>query len=378
MKPTSFAFARRVVQTVTAVAVVGMGSAFAATPKEVPVGVILPMTGDAATFGQESLNGLKLAMDKIGKEAPKLNLIVEDTQGTPKGSAAAINKLITTSKVPVVIGEVKSTDTIAASAAAQEAKIPLMTHASTNDTITVGKDFISRICFVDSFQGEVMARFALNDLKAKTAIILVDSDSDYSRGLRDSFNAAFSKSGKVINEISYSAKDTDFTAQLSKVRKEKPDVVFIPGYYGNVGAILRQASELKITAKMLGTDGWDSPDLFKIAGKAAAGHYVSSHFAPDDTDPKVQAFVKEYKAKFNATPGAMAALGYDAGYFIHDAIKKAGSAEPAKIQAAISSTKDFQGVTGNITLDKNRNAVKPAVILKTTDSEFKFHARVNP
>lgn len=363
--------------SLSAIAVVS-SSAFAVDAvKEVKVGVILPMTGDAATFGQESLNGLKLSLEKL-KAAPKLELIVEDTQGTPKGSAAAINKLITTNKVPVVIGEVKSSDTLAASAAAQEAKIPLLTHASTNDTITQNKNFVSRICFVDSFQGEVMARFALENLKAKTAIIIVDSDSDYSRGLRDSFKAAFSKGGKVLSEVSYSSKDTDFTAQLSRVRKDKPDVVFVPGYYSNVGAILRQASELKITAKMLGADGWDSPDLFKIAGKASAGHYISSHFAPDDKDPKVQAFVKEYQAKYKVLPGAMAALGYDAGMFVHAAILKAGSADPAKIQQAISATKNFSGITGTISLDSNRNAVKPAVILETTETGFKFHSRVNP
>lgn len=369
---------RLFLKALSCVAVLGLSSAAFAADKAVQVGVILPMTGDAATFGEESLNGLKLAVEKLGKDAPKIELIVEDTQGTPKGSAAAINKLITTNKVQVVIGEVKSTDTIAASAAAEEAKVPLLTHASTNDSITLGKKFVSRICFVDSFQGQVMARFALDTLHAKTAIILVDSDQDYSRGLRDSFKAAFEKSAKILAEVSYSTKDTDYTAQLSKVRKLKPDVVFIPGYYSNVGAILRQAKELHITAKMLGADGWDSPDLFKIAGKASPGHYISSHFAPDDTDPKVQAFVKEYKAKYKVLPGAMAALGYDAGMFIHSALKKAGSSDPVKIQEAISATKNFPGITGNITLDGNRNAVKPAVILETTMTGYKFKARVNP
>ena len=364
---------------VSVAALLGSAKGFAVDPvKAAKVGVILPMTGDAATFGQESMNGLKLAMDKLGQTAPVLDIVLEDTQGTPKGSAEAINKLITTNKVQVVIGEVKSSDTLAASAAAEDKKIPLLTHASTNDTITKGKNFVSRICFIDSFQGEVMARFASGTLKAKTAMIIVDSDSDYSRGLQESFRKAFSKSGKIVAEVAYSAKDTDFTAQLTKVRKEKPDVVFVPGYYGNVGAILRQAKELKITAKMLGADGWDSPDLFKVAGKdAAPGHYISSHFAPDDTDPKVQAFVKEYKAKFNVLPGAMAALGYDAGMFIHSAIKKANSTESAKIQEAISGTKGFDGITGKISLDANRNAVKSAVILETTDAGFKFHSRVN-
>ena len=348
---------------------------------EVKVGVILPLTGDKATFGQESLNGLKLALDKAGKDAPQLKIQVEDTQGTPAGSAAAVNKLISTDRVAVIIGEVASSNTIAASTAAQSAKIPLVTHASTNDSITLGKDFISRICFVDSFQGAVMAKFALNNLKAKTAAILVDSDSDYSRGLRDSFKQTFVAAGGVIKDelvISYSQKDRDFKTQLMKVRKATPDVVFIPGYYTQVGAILRQAKELKLNTKFLGTDGWDSPDLFKIAGAAAAGHYVSSHFASDDTDPRVQEFVREYKVRNKENPGAMAALGYDAGFFMRAAIKKAGSSGPSKIRDAIASMKNFDGITGTITIDKNRNAVKPAVIVTTTEKEFKFLTRVNP
>lgn len=358
------------------------GVSIAAAPvKEVKVGVILPLTGATATFGQESLNGLKLALEKSAKEGPQLKMQVEDTQGTPAGAAAAVNKLISTDKVAVIIGEVASSNTIAASTAAQSAQIPLMTHASTNDAITIGKDFISRICFVDSFQGAVMAKFAVTELKAKTAAVLVDSDSDYSRGLRDAFVATFKEAGGKIADklvISYSQKDRDFKTQLMKVRRAKPDVVFVPGYYTQVGAILRQAKELKLKSKFLGTDGWDSPDLFKIAGDAAAGHYVSSHFAADDTDPRVKQFVQEYKARNKENPGAMAALGYDAGFFMKEAVKKAGSNNPLKIRDAISAMKDFDGITGKITLDKNRNAVKPAVIVQTTDKEFKFFSRVNP
>jgi len=376
---------RRVVLAALSVGLCSLGLGVStlshAAVTEVKVGVILPLTGDKATFGQESLNGLKLALDKAGKDSPQLKMQVEDTQGTPAGSAAAVNKLIASDKVAVIIGEVASSNTIAASAAAQSAKIPLVTHASTNDTITMGKEFISRICFVDSFQGAVMAKFAVSNLKAKTAAILVDSDSDYSRGLRDSFKQAFATAGGSIKDelvISYSQKDRDFKTQLMKIRKAAPDVVFIPGYYTQVGAILRQAKELKLNTKFLGTDGWDSPDLFKIAGAAAAGHFVSSHFASDDTDPRVQEFVREYKTRNKENPGAMAALGYDAGFFMRAAIKKAGSNDPKKIRDAIASMKNFDGITGTITLDQNRNAVKPAVIVTTTEKEFKFLTRVYP
>lgn len=343
------------------------------------VGVILPLTGQLATFGQESLNGLNLALEQTKGAGANVDLIVEDTRSTVTDSASAINKLITSDKVSVVIGEVASSNTIAATSAAQSNKVPLMTHASTNDTITQGKEYVSRICFVDSFQGQVMAKFATDDLKAKTAAILLDSDSDYSRGLRTSFMEAFEKmGGKVVVDVSYSQKDTDFKAQLMKVRKEKPDVVFVPGYYTQVGAILRQSKELKIKAPYLGTDGWDSPAFFEIAGDAAEGHYLSNHFAPDDSDAAVQKFVNEYKSKYNAVPGAMAALAYDAGYFIRDAIKRAKSTKPEDIKDAINTTKGFTGLTGEITLDANRNAVKSAVILKTGKSGNSFFKRVNP
>ena len=377
----SNALSRRKVAALS-LAFLGLSASFAlpawAVVQSAKVGVILPLTGQTANFGQDSLNGLKLALES-NTTGPKLEIVVEDTLGTPAGSASAVNKLISSDKVNVIIGEVSSSNTIAASSPAQTNKIPLITHASTNDTITKGKDFVSRICFIDSFQGQVMAKFANTELKAKTAVILVDSDSDYSRGLRDSFRAAFTATGgKIIDEISYSQKDTDFKSQLMKVRKAKPDVVFLPGYYTQVGSILRQSAELKITSKYLGTDGWSGEDLFKIAGKAAAGHYVSNHFVADDKDPKVQAFVKEYQTKYGKVPSDMAALGYDVANFVKNAVKVADSSDPSKIRDAINGTKNFEGITGRISLDANRNAVKSAVITRTTETGFLFHARVNP
>jgi branched-chain amino acid transport system substrate-binding protein len=342
------------------------------------VGVILPMTGQTASFGMESLNGMKLALEKDSAK-PSLNLVVEDSQGNNSASVNAANKLISTDKVNVILGEVTSSNTIAISQIAQNSKVPLLSPAATNDTVTVGKDFVSRICFVDSFQGEVMAKFAGNSLKAKTAVIFMDTDSDYSRGLKASFEKAFvAGGGKILNTLSYSQKDADFKTIILKARKEKPDVVFVPGYYTQVGAILRQSNELKLSVPFLGTDGWDSPELFKLAGKASAGHYVSSHFAADDKDPKVQAFVSDYKAKHKENPGAMAALGYDAALIMKDVLRRAGSTDALKIRDAIAATKDFSGVTGNISIDGNRNARKSAVILKTTETAAVFFERVSP
>lgn len=353
--------------------------AHAATPATVKVGVILPLTGPNADIGRQTLNGIEFALEKLGATAPKIELSVQDTLGKPEGAAQAMNKLVTSDKVSVVVGEIMSSNTIAASAIAQSSKIPLLSPGSTNDTITKGKDFVSRICFIDSFQGKVMAKFASGELKAKTAVMLVDSDADYSRGLAASFKQAFEAAGgKIIDEVSYSQKDTDYKGQLIKLRKQKPDVVFVPGYYSQVGVIFRQARELKIESKFLGGDGWDSPDLFKIAGKSASGHYMSNHFSHEDTDPRVQGFVASYKKKYGRDPNAFGALGYDAIMIVHAAVKAAGSADPAKIKDAINATKDFQGVTGQITLDADRNAVKSAVVLETTDSMYKFRTKVAP
>jgi branched-chain amino acid transport system substrate-binding protein len=361
-----------------AVATCGIFTHLKAAVDTAKIGVILPLTGQTASFGAESLNGMKLALEKDTAK-PTLNLIVEDSQGNNSASVNAANKLVSSDKVHAMLGEVTSSNTIAISQVAQNAKIPLLSPAATNDTITEGKDFVSRICFIDSFQGEVMAKFAVNTLKAKTAVIFMDTDSDYSRGLKASFEKTFtSNGGKILSTLSYSQKDSDFKTIILKARKEKPDVVFLPGYYTQVGSILKQSKELKLTSPFLGTDGWDSPELFKLAGKAAAGHYISSHFASDDKDPKVQEFVIAYKAKHKENPGAMAALGYDAALIMKDVLRRAGSTDAQKIKNAIASTKNFAGVTGNISIDEKRNARKSAIILKTTETAATFQERVNP
>lgn len=353
-----------------------------AAPKVIKVGAILPLTGQNSTFGSEGQNGLKLALEKIDKTKYKIELIVEDTRSTPQDAASAINKLINSDKVALVIGELTSSPTMAAAAAAQAAKVPLVSPAATNDNVTLNKDYISRLCFIDSFQGEVAAKFAFNDLKAKTAAIMTDAGQDYSRGLAASFEKAFTAiGGKIVANVSYTGKDSDFTTPLTKVRKA--EVIFVPGYFTQVGTILRQANELKIKAPFVGGDGWDSPKLFEIAGpKASAGHYISNHFAPDDKDPTIQEFVSVYSKNFGQKPGAMAALSYDAGLLLNHLLPQIKATDLVKMREefknAIANVKDFKGVTGNITLDKNRNAKKPAVIVKSTTNGWEYFARVNP
>jgi branched-chain amino acid transport system substrate-binding protein len=293
-----------------------------------------------------------------------------------------VQKLISQDKVQAVLGEVASTNSLAAAPVAQEAKIPMITPSSTNPKVTQVGDYISRVCFIDPFQGSVMAKFASNTLKAKSAAILGDVNSDYSKGLTQFFEEEFSRlGGKVVSKEAYTQTDPDFKGQLTKIRDLKPDVLYVPGYYGQVGIIAKQARELGMNIPILGGDGWDSPELWKLGGDALKPAYISNHYSAENPAPEIQNFVKAYKAKFNVEPDSLAALAYDAAKVLADAIKRAGGAsDSAKLKDAINSTKDFAGVTGKITLDAERNAVKPAVVLELdpSASKFKFKETIAP
>ncbi|MGZ3790252.1 MAG: ABC transporter substrate-binding protein [Bacteriovorax sp.] len=353
-----------------------------ATYADVKVGVVLPISGPVATFGQENINGLRLGMEKIKKSSKqKITLFVEDDKSEAIEASFAIRKLLNVDKVSVVIGEVTSSNTLAMAPIAQENKIPLFSPAATNVKVTQVGNFISRACFTDDFQGVVMAKFAIDGLKKKKGLIVIDNSSDYSKGLASAFKAEYLKNGgKFVTdeELTYVQKDTDFQSLLRKIKRANPEVIFLPGYYQEVGLIIKQARSLGINAPFLGGDGWDSPKLFEIAGAAVKGNYISSHFAPDDKDPKVQAFVKDYERTYKAKPGAMAALGYDAIGILAEAINHSKSTKAEDINAAILATKNFPGVTGLITIDENRNSKKTAVVLETTPTGFIFKNKVNP
>lgn len=346
---------------------------------EVKVGAVLSLTGTLGSYGQDAKNAIDLALSEMGNSDPKLKIYTEDTMSTPAESAKAINKLIESDKVSVVIGEMTSSNTIAAASIAEKAKIPIISPSATNDSITFRKKYIFRACFVDSFQGTVMAVFARNNLKAKNAIILEDSDSDYSKGLSKSFIENFTKTGGVVLKVlRYSQKDTTYTAQLREVRKLKPDIVFIPGFHQQVGVLLREAKELEIHSKLLGADGWDTPELRQIAKGAEIGSYISNHYSISGDNKKLQNFVKAYKAKFGEEPSSFAALAYDSIYMIRQAVKEEKSNNPTKIAEGLEKIKNFDGVTGTITMDKNHNPVKPAVILEYIPNGYKYITSVKP
>ena len=356
-----------------------VGNAVAADFK---IGVVSPMTGATATFGQENVNGIKLAYEKLKKaKGTKFDLIIEDDKSEAIESTNATRKLISVDKVSIMIGAPTSSLALASAPIVQEAKIPFITPTATNAKVTQVGNFITRACFTDDFQGVVMAKFAVNTLKKTKGLTLIENTSDYSKGLAKAFGDEFTKlGGTMVNteELTYAAKDTDFQSLLRKVKRANPDFVFIPGYYVEVGLIIKQARALGINIPFLGGDGWDSPKLFEIAGEAVKGSYISNHFAPDDKSPVVQNFVKEYEKTYGTKPGSFAALGYDSLGIVADAMKRAKSLKPTDIRDALVATKNYQGITGTITFDENRNPKKSAVVLEATPSGYVFHSRVNP
>ncbi len=350
---------------------------------EIRIGEFGSMTGTEATFGISTHRGIQLVVDDLnsqgGINGKKIKLISLDNQGKPEEAMLAVQRLINQDRVHVILGEVASSRSLAAAPVAQRYRVPMISPSSTNPKVTEVGDFIFRVCFTDPFQGKVLAKFAKEDLKAKTAAILVDTKSDYSVGLAEFFKKTFVEDGgKVLLTQNYVGGDIDFKAQVTAIKAKNPDVVMVPGYYTEVGLILKQARELGVKSIFLGGDGWDSPKLFEIGGKALNGSYISNHYSVEDKDPRVQDFIKKYKAKFNEVPDGLAVMGYDAALVLADAIKRSKSLKGDDLKVAIAETKNFAAASGVISIDENRNAAKPAVVLKIEDGQYKFARRVDP
>ncbi|PMQ00913.1 MAG: ethanolamine utilization protein EutJ [Dictyoglomus sp. NZ13-RE01] len=349
----------------------------------IKVGAIFPITGPIATFGISSANGVKMAFDEVnakgGVLGQKIELILEDDQYKAEEVANAAKKLIERDKVIAIIGEVASSMSLVLAPICQAAKVIMITPTSTNPKVTLVGDYIFRACFIDDFQGTVMANYVYKNMNKKTAAMFVAVTSDYSKGLAQFFKESFTKlGGKIVAEEYYSEGDSDFRAQLTKIKAANPEFVYLPGYYSDIGPILLQARELGITVPFGGGDGWDSPKLVETAGKAAEGCVFSNHYSPESTDPKVKLFVKNYKERFKETPDALAALSYDAAMLLVDAIKRAQSTDPTKIRDALARTKIFTGVTGSMVFDKNRNPIKSAVIIEIKGGKQVYKATVKP
>jgi branched-chain amino acid transport system substrate-binding protein len=355
----------------------------AADENTILIGEVGSLTGAQATFGISTRNGIELAVNEVnaagGVKGKKLAVRVYDDQGKPEEAANAVTRLIAQDKVKVILGEVASTNSLAMAPKAQAAQVPMITPSSTNEKVTAVGDYIFRVCFIDPFQGLVMAKFAIENLKVKKAAVLRDQKSDYSIGLSEVFAAKFEEmGGKIVGTEAYSQGDTDFRAQLTAIKGTKPEAIFIPGYYTDVGVIARQARELGIKATLLGGDGWESEKLFEIGGSAIEGSYYANHYSVDDPSPTVQKFLTDYKKAYGAVPDSLAALGYDSAMVAIDAMKRAADLSGPALREALAATKGFPGVAGEITLDDKRNAVKPAVVLQVAEGKLKFVTSIKP
>ena len=350
---------------------------------EIVIGEYGSLTGGTATFGISTRNGIDIAIEEINKAGgvlgKQVRVIVEDDQGLPSEAQTVVTKLITKDKVVAVLGEVASSNSIAAAPVAQQNGIPMISPSSTNPKVTAMGDYIFRVCFLDPFQGLVMAKFAANTLKYTRVAVLRDIRQDYSVGLANAFIENFKKmGGTIVSDQSYSTGDTDFNAQLTSIKPTAPQGIFVPGYYTEVGLIARQAKRQGINVPLLGGDGWDSPKLTEIGGKDLDGAFFSNHYSVDDPSPEAKKFLEAYKARFNAVPDALGGLGYDSAMVLFDAMKRAGTTDGMKLRDALAQTKDFPGVTGKITLDADRNASKPAVVLEIKDGKFAYRETINP
>lgn len=358
-------------------------------PEKIKIGLLNEMTGGNATLGTSSTNGAKLAFKEINEQGgilgKQIELIIADNKSEPAEAANAMTKLIGDGAVAIT-GTFSSSNAISAATVAENSKIPYLVAGATNPKVTVDektgnvRNYIFRVCFIDPFQGTVAANFMSNDLNLKKAVVIVDNSSDYSKGLAVFFKEALEKNGgQVLAEEAYLQKDQDFMAILTKIKALNPEVIYIPGYYEEVGKIIKQGKELGINAVFLGADGWDSPKLVEIAGAEALNNtYFSNHYSVDSTDEASKAFVEKYEKEYGQKPDALSVLGYDGAYVLADAIKRANSTEPEKIAAALAETKDLKGITGNMTLNDTHDALKSAVIIEFKDGKQTYKTTVNP
>ena len=368
---------------------------------ELVVGVYGSLTGTTATFGISTKNGTELFFDNLnaagGIAGVKVRSVVEDDQSKPEEAATAVTKLIDQDGVISVLGEVASSRSMAAAPYCQKAGVPMISPSSTNPRVTELGDYIFRVCFIDPFQGQMIAKFAKSNLNLTRAAILRDAKNDYSVGLANFFAEAYqAMGGTVVADAAYAEGDQDFKAQLTVIKAKRPQFIMVPGYYTEVGLIARQARELGIDVPLLGGDGWVSDKLLEIAEHSLDGSYFVNHFYDKDPNPAVQKFVNDYSARYKANPDGLAALAYDAAGVLTNALTRLHDEDPkgfaalqgprneaqkaarAKLRDLIASTKDYAGVTGRISLDAKRNAVKPAVFIGIENAAYKFVAAVEP
>ncbi|HET6411106.1 MAG TPA: ABC transporter substrate-binding protein [Anaeromyxobacter sp.] len=351
------------------------------------IGHVASLTGSEATFGDSTDKGIKMAVEEQNKaggvKGKQIQVKTLDDQGKPEEAAQAATNLIVNDKVNMIIGEVASSRSLAIAPIADANKIPQITPTSTNPRVTMDGDkvrpYVFRVCFIDPFQGTVMAKYATETMKVKKVAVLRDVGNDYSVGLANFFEDTFKKlGGEIVTDQSYKAGDQDFKAQLTAIRELNPEAIYVPGYYTDVGLIARQARELGMKQPLMGGDGWDSAKLYEIAGGALDGSFFSNHYTQESPDPIIQDFVKKYKDKYGAVPDALAVLGYDAAKVGIDAMMRAKDLTGPAVRDALEQTKGFRAVSGEITLNDHHDAVKSAVVIAIKNNEGHYSATVNP
>lgn len=349
----------------------------------IKIGAIGPLSGAASTYGISVKEGATLLEKEVndagGINGKKIKFVFEDDQAEPNSATQAFNKLVDNEKVVAILGGVTSGATLAIAPNSTARKIPMITPTGTEPTITnIGGEYMFRGCFVDSFQGEILGKYATETLKKKTAAVLYNSGSDYSKGIADAFKTKFEAEGGTVTEfLTYNDKDSDFKAQLTKIKNTNPDVLVLPDYYNVVGLIAKQARSIGIDSQLLGGDGWESEDLTEIGGDAVDGALYINHYYSQDTETNVKNFVESYKKEYNKEPDAFAALSYDTAKILVKAIEKANSNDGEAIKNALASM-ELNSVTGNIKFGSDRSAIKTAVIIKINGTEKVLEGKVNP
>ncbi|MBL9210334.1 MAG: ABC transporter substrate-binding protein [Opitutaceae bacterium] len=360
------------------------GPLLAADAGPIRIGHYASLTGKDAAFGVATRKGILLAVEELNAQGGvlgrRIEYLVEDIQSKQGESVTAVKKLISRDKVVAVLGANASSNSLEAAPICQNAKVPMMAISSTNPKVTEIGDYIFRICFIDPFQGAVLAKFAHTSLRAKRVALLTSTNSPYSIGLSSVLRERFQAlGGEIVAEQKFTEGDKDFRAQLTAIRAARPDVVAATGFYSEAALICRQARSLGLDVPFIGGDGWEAPQLVELGGKAVEGTYYSTYFSAENSAPEVQSFVQRYRARWsNETPEAVSALGYDALRLIAAAIERNGTADSRKLRDAIAATRDFAGVTGSTTIDARRNSTKAAVMLTIKDGRPRFFEAVAP
>lgn len=353
-------------------------------PSEVVIGVYEPMTGAQAAGGELTMQGVNLAYEQVPDVlGVPIRMVLVDNRSDKAEAATAMQRLIEQEKSIAVIGSYGSSNSMAGGEVAERAHIPVMGCSPTNPLVTQGKSYYFRACFIDPFQGRVMAKYATEDLGVKKVAIIQDVAQDYSVGLAAFFREAFinltGDASGIVAFTSYQSGDQDFTAQLTDALSKQPDAIYSPGYFGDAALLAKQARELGFQGYLLGGDAWEAPELIQIGGSSAEGLIFSTHYHPDAAlSPASAQFVKDFEAKYGERPSAFAALGYDAYMLVIDSIKRANSFNPEDIREAMAAIKDYPAVTGTITMDENGDAVKDAVVLKVENGQFQYVTTVKP